>query len=140
MPNKELIKLKINKIEGYLRELIPILKFESNEIIGDYTKLRTLERNFQLIVDTVIDINTHIIATENLRAPDDATETFYILGEAKVLPLDFVKKFSPVVGLRNIIVHDYDKIDVGKLIDDIKKDIDQFGEYAVYIDDFLKNV
>ncbi|EKD70828.1 MAG: hypothetical protein ACD_46C00379G0001 [uncultured bacterium] len=139
MPNKELIKLKINKIEGYVNELAPILKFESNEILGDYTKLRTLERNFQLIVDTVIDINTHIIATENLHAPNDATETFYILGEAKILPLDFIEKFSPVVGLRNIVVHDYDKIDVQKLINDIKKDIDQSGEYAVHIDNFLKN-
>ncbi|MEI6587336.1 MAG: DUF86 domain-containing protein [Candidatus Moraniibacteriota bacterium] len=140
MPNKELIKRKINKIESYLKELMPILKLDSNEILKDYTKLRTLERDFQLIVDTVIDINTHLISTENLRAPENATETFSILGEAKILPTDFVNKFSPVAGVRNIIVHDYDKVDVQKLIDDIKKDIDQFGEYAVYIDDFIDGV
>jgi uncharacterized protein YutE (UPF0331/DUF86 family) len=140
MPNKELVQNKINKIEGYVRELEPILKFESNDILGNYTKLRTLERDFQLIVDTVIDINTHIISTENLRAPEDATETFHILGEAGILPLKFVEKFSPVAGLRNMVVHDYEKIDVQKLIDDIKNGIGQFGEYATYIDDFLHKV
>lgn len=137
MPNKELIKNKINKIENYLKELEPILKLETNEILGNYTNLRTTERNFQLIVDTVIDINTHIISTENLRAPEDATETFFILGEAKILSMDFVKKFSPVAGLRNIVVHDYEKIDTEKMINDIKSDINQFGEYALYIDNFI---
>lgn len=138
MPNKELIQNKINKIEDYIKELEPILKLESNEILGNYTKLRTLERDFQLIVDTVIDINTHLISTENLRAPEDATETFFILGEAEIIPMDFVKKFSPIAGLRNIVVHDYEKIDVEKMINDIKNDIGQFGEYALFIDSFIE--
>lgn len=138
MPNKKLVQNKINKIEGYIKEADPILKFSANEILSDYTKLRTLERDFQLIVDTVIDINTHIISSENLRAPEDATETFHILGEAKILPMEFVEKFSPVAGMRNIVVHDYEKVDVEKMINDIKKDIGQFGEYAVYIDNFLQ--
>ncbi|MDO9231003.1 MAG: DUF86 domain-containing protein [bacterium] len=137
MPNKQLIQNKINKIEGYVKELEPILKLEVSEIMRDYTKLRTLERDFQLIVDTVIDINTHLISAENLRAPEDATETFQILGEAKILPLEFVEKFSPVAGMRNIVVHDYEKMDIEKMIDDIKKDIGQFGEYALYIDNFI---
>lgn len=137
MPNKQLIQNKINKIEGYVKELEPILKLEISEIMRDYTKLRTLERDFQLIVDTVIDINTHLISTENLRAPEDATETFQILGEAKILPLEFVEKFFPVAGMRNIVVHDYEKMDIEKMIDDIKKDIGQFGEYALYIDNFI---
>ncbi|MDO8529423.1 MAG: DUF86 domain-containing protein [bacterium] len=137
MPNKELIQKKINKIEDYIKELEPILKLESNEILGNYTKLRTLERDFQLIVDTIIDINTHLISTENLRAPEDATETFFILGEAEILPMDFVKKFSPIAGLRNIVVHDYEKIDVEKLINDIRSDIGQFREYALFIDSFV---
>lgn len=138
MPNKELIQSKINKIEGYIKELEPILGLESNEILGNYTKLRTLERDFQLVVDTVIDINTHLISTENLRAPEDATETFFILGEAGILPMDFVKKFSPIAGLRNIVVHDYEKIDVEKMINDIKSDIGQFGEYVIFMDDFIR--
>jgi uncharacterized protein YutE (UPF0331/DUF86 family) len=137
MPNKQLVQNKINKIEGYIKELGPILKLEAHEIIGDYTKLRTLERDFQLIVDTVIDINTHFISTENMRAPENATETFQILGEAKILPAEFVEKFSPVAGMRNIVVHDYEKVDVEKMINDIKKDIGQFGEYALYVDNFI---
>jgi len=57
--NKEIIKSKIRDIEIYLKEIRPFLKLSSYKIIGDYPKLRTIERDFQLIVDTMVDINTH---------------------------------------------------------------------------------
>ncbi len=138
MINEELIKRKVNKIEGYVSEIAPVLKFDTQEILKDIFKLRTLERNFQLIVDTMLDINTHIISAENLKAPEDMTETFTILGEAAVLPREFVEKIYPVAGLRNIVVHDYEKVDTEKLINDIRDGIGQFGEYAVHIDNFMK--
>jgi uncharacterized protein YutE (UPF0331/DUF86 family) len=138
MLNKELIKRKINKIEGYVEEIRPILELPFNEIPKDLYKLRTLERNFQLIVDTLLDINTHIISAENLTPPEDMTETFHILGKAGVLPMEFVENISPVVGLRNKVVHEYGIIDIGKMVKDVQEGISQFGEYAVHIDNFLK--
>ncbi|HAS00182.1 MAG TPA: hypothetical protein DEA89_01440 [Candidatus Moranbacteria bacterium] len=47
-------------------------------------------------------------------------------------------RFSPVAGLRNKIVHNYEDIDVEKLISDIKGGISQFGEYIIHIDTFLR--
>lgn len=35
MPNKQLVRNKINKTEGYIKELEPILKFSANEILSD---------------------------------------------------------------------------------------------------------
>jgi uncharacterized protein YutE (UPF0331/DUF86 family) len=138
MINKDLIKRKINKIEGYVEEIRPILELPAHEIPKDLYKQRTLERNFQLIIDTLLDINTHIISAENLTPPDDMTETFFILGRAGFLPMDFVEKISPVVGLRNIVVHEYEVVDIENMVKDIQEGISQFGEYAVHIDNILK--
>jgi uncharacterized protein YutE (UPF0331/DUF86 family) len=137
MLNRILIQKKINKIENYTKEIEPLLKFSVDEIMSDVLKLRTLERNFQLIVDTMLDINTHIIAAENLKAPDNLQETLSILGEAGILPLEFIEKFAPAVGLRNKIVHDYEKIDQKKVITDLKNEMEQFARYIVYIDEFI---
>ncbi|MEI7621911.1 MAG: DUF86 domain-containing protein [Candidatus Moraniibacteriota bacterium] len=137
MLNKELVKRKINKMEVYIEELQTILAFQAHEILADYTKLRTVERNFQLMVDTIVDINTHIISQKDLRAPEDATDTFFILEKAEILPSEFVTRFSPVAGLRNKIVHDYEDIDTEKLINDIKSGVSQFGEYVLHIDNFM---
>jgi len=138
MPNKELLRRKINKIENYIKEIEPLLVLTSNEIVSDILKLRTVERNFQLIVDTMLDINTHIISSENLKTPETLQETFLILGDGGVLPVDFVKKIAPVVGLRNIVVHEYEKVDNEKMMQDPKDGISQFGEYLISIDNFLQ--
>ena len=138
MLNKELIERKINKIENYIKEIEPLLVLTSNEIVSDILKLRTVERNFQLIVDTMLDINTHIISSENLKTPETLQETFLILGDGGVLPVDFVKKIAPVVGLRNIVVHEYEKVDNEKMMQDLKDGISQFGEYLISIDNFLQ--
>ncbi|MEI7426089.1 MAG: DUF86 domain-containing protein [Candidatus Moraniibacteriota bacterium] len=138
MINRELVQRKINNIENYIKEIEPLLKLEANEIVSDVLKLRTIERNFQLIVDTMLDINTHIISAKNLKAPETLQETFLILGDGGVLPFEFVKKIAPVVGLRNIVVHEYEKIDNEKMMCDVKDGASQFGEYIVHIDDFLQ--
>jgi len=137
--NKKIVINKINNILSYLKELEPILKFSPKYIQDkkNYKELRTLERNFQLIVDTMIEINSHFISKLNLKVPDDYTNTFIVLGENKILPYNFTNKIAKVVGLRNKIVHKYDVVDMGKFISDLKKNSHQFNDYTKYINNYL---
>ncbi|MEK7208814.1 MAG: HepT-like ribonuclease domain-containing protein [Patescibacteria group bacterium] len=130
MPDPLLIKSKINEIKNSLDQLLPLLKKEAREIIDDYLVLHTVERLFQLIVDTAIDINTHIINQNNLSVPNDYQGTFTVLAENKIFPMEFALKISPSVGLRNLIVHKYGKVDIKKMVDDIRSEI---GDYIEYI-------
>lgn len=136
MINKELIKNKMADIQGYFKELDVILKNETREIIEDNLKLRTVERLFQLIVDTAIDINTHIITESDFNVPDDYQSTFIVLAENKILPMDFALKICPSVGLRNLVIHKYGRVDIKKMVDDIKNEINQYLEYLKYINKF----
>ena len=138
MIDKELIKNKMFDVHGYFRELEPILKEESRNIIEDNLKLRTIERLFQLIVDTAVDINTHIIAESDLRVPNDYQGTFATLGENKILPMEFAIKIAPSVGLRNLIVHKYGKVDLKKMVDNIKNEIKDYLDYLKHINEFLR--
>ncbi|GBE05272.1 hypothetical protein BMS3Abin10_00895 [bacterium BMS3Abin10] len=138
MIDKELIKNKMADVQGYFKELQPILKEESRDIIGNNLKLHTVERLFQLIVDSAIDINTHIIVESGFNIPNDYQSTFIVLGENKVLPMDFAGKIAPSVGLRNLIIHRYGRVDFKRMIDDIKNEIRDYLEYLKFIDNFLK--
>jgi uncharacterized protein YutE (UPF0331/DUF86 family) len=133
MIDKDLIKAKMASIQGYYGELEPILKEGTKEIIENNLKLHTVERLFQLIVDTTVDINTHIIAESNFDIPVDYQSTFPVLAEKKILPMDFAVKIAPSVGLRNLIVHKYGKVDIRKIVDDIRNEISQYLEYLKYI-------
>ncbi|MCX6731645.1 MAG: DUF86 domain-containing protein [Candidatus Parcubacteria bacterium] len=138
MIDKDLIKYKMSDIQGYFWELEPILKNDTRNIIEDSLKLRTIERLFQLIIDTSIDINTHIITELDLLVPNDYQGTFATLGENKILPTEFALKIAPSVGLRNLIVHKYGRVDIKRMVDDIKKEISQYLEYLKFINSFLK--
>ena len=130
MIDKELIKNKMVDIEKYLKELDPILKSGTRIIIEDNLRLHTVERLFQLIVDTAVDINTHIIMASDFNIPDDSYSTFIVLGENKVLSMDFAFKIAPSVGLRNLIVHKYGNVDLKKMVDDV---INEIGDYVEYL-------
>lgn len=118
-------------------EIEPILSLPKDETVSSIEKLRTLERNFQLIVDAMLDINIHFIRELELGSPDDLKSTFVILAEGKIIPFDFAQKISPVVGLRNILVHGYEKVDRKLFIDSFQKNRKDFDEYLLLIDSFL---
>ena len=137
MIDKQLIQQKTADIKGYLDELSPLLKEGVRRIIDDNLKLRAVERLFQLIVDTAIDINTHIITRSGFSVPDDYYSTFTELGKNKVLGMYFAQKIAGSVGLRNVLVHKYGEIDLKRMIDDIKNNISDYIEYLKQIEAYL---
>ncbi len=138
MIDKDLIRNKMSDMQGYLSEMEPILQEDSREIINDSLKIHALERLFQLLVDTSISINTHIIAESEFQVPNDYQSTFTTLGENDVFPMHFMAKIAPSVGLRNLVVHKYGKVDLKRMVDDIKNEIDDYVEYLKFVAVFVK--
>ena len=135
---KAFVLKKIEEIVGYLNETEDLLKFSDKEILSDSGKTHIAERLLQLIVDEMIDINQHFIKELNLKVSEDFQGTFYILGENKILPIDFAQKIAPVVGLRNRVVHRYETLDIRLFISIFRKNLDDFKIYIKIINDYLK--
>lgn len=139
MIDKGIIMSKMSDLQESFEELRVILREDARSITDDHLKLHTVERLFQLIVDTAVDMNTHIIVESQIHIPDDYQSTFITLGAHKMLPMDFALKIAPSVGLRNLVVHKYGRVDIKRMIDDIKNEIGQYQEYLGYIRGFLDN-
>jgi uncharacterized protein YutE (UPF0331/DUF86 family) len=131
--DKNLISKKLALIDKYAKELEPIVAFSEAEIRKDDLKFHTAERLFQLLVDEMIDINTHIIRAKILPPSDDLQGTFNALGEAGILPKDFVTKISPIVGLRNAVVHRYEYVDLDRFVHELKRDFNDFKKFSILI-------
>lgn len=138
MIDKDFIKSKIFFIKSYYEELEHILSFSDTEIKKDIVKLRAIERIIQLIVDEIIDINTHFIRYGSLKIPESFQSSFLVLAENNILPESFAKKIAPVVGLRNRLVHRYEKIDLDLLLSLVRKNKEDFTEYLKYIFQFIE--
>ena len=137
MIDRDLIRDKMSDLRECYEELTGVLREEARMIIEDHLKLHTAERLFQLIVDTAVDINTHIIIESKFSVPNDYQSTFVVLGENRLLPMDFAVKIAPSVGLRNLVVHKYGRVDLKRMVDDIRSEIGEYKEYLEYIDTYL---
>src|SRR3989344_7024983 len=133
MINKDTIKIKLNILRENLSKVKELLNLQDKELRANDISRSAMERYFQLMVDAAVGINEHIISEENLEIPDDYFGTFLILGKAGVLPEEFSETIAPSVGLRNQIIHQYEKIDTDLMLQSIRKNIHQYDEYMALI-------
>lgn len=140
MINHYFLKERFDRIVVYLEQIEIILGNDDSRIRGDFTLLYAIERLIQLVVDEMIDVNTHIIRNEEFRAPDDFQSAFYTLGENGVIDEDLAKRLAPIVGLRNRLVHRYESVDMIFMLAMIRKERADITEYMKQIRARYKDV
>lgn len=118
------IKDKINEINVYLDELSNIVPSEFDEYKSNNLVKAACERYFEKIVEAVTDIAFMVIVKRKLRVPEDDIDAFKILLEHKIINEELYKKLKEAKGMRNILAHQYGKIDDKIVFEAIKEKLD----------------
>ncbi|MHB8586716.1 MAG: type VII toxin-antitoxin system HepT family RNase toxin [Thermoplasmatota archaeon] len=74
-----------------------------------------LERSFHLAAESAIDIANMIASDRGLRKPTSYRDVFRVLSEAGILTTEVGERFQKIAGLRNVLVHDYARVDAAEL-------------------------
>jgi len=82
-----------------------------------------------MAIQNCIDIAAHIISDEGFGVPGSTNEMFYLLEENDFMDRDITEKMVKAVGFRNLIVHEYEKIELGQVFEIALKDIKDLNEY-----------
>ena len=134
--DKEFLRQKISQAEKYFEELKSFLKLSDSEISDDLKNRYALERVFLLLVEEMIDINNHLLKSFDV-AVNDLRSSFGLLGEQGILNKEFAAKISPLTGVRNILVHQYEKINLELFLKNLRNNLDDFGKYFSSVIDFI---
>lgn len=141
MIDPELIKTKISSIQNELGELLRFEKLSMREISRSYDTHKIVERTLEIIINEAIDINQHLIAESNLgKLPFDFKESFTLLFDLKVYPKEFGQEIAKSVGLRNILVHQYRKLDEEIFYESIGLCLKQYHQYCKYLLAYLRKI
>lgn len=138
MPDKKLIQKKLEEILKQLRHLALLCKLKDEELFGKEANFYFAERVMERMLGAAIDINMHIVADLMQEVPENYFTSFIMLGKAGVIPNDFAKKIAPSTSLRNILVHEYQNLDLEKFKKSLKYGLKYYQLYAEYIQKFLK--
>ena len=114
---------KISEITKYLDELETIAPSTLDEYTSSIEKKAACERYAEKIVEALTDLAFLIIKNKKLRIPEDDADAFNILLENKVIDGNLAKKLKNAKGMKNIIAHQYGKIDDEIVFEAIKEDL-----------------
>lgn len=79
-------------------------------------------------IQIIIDVSCKISAYYNLGNPKSYRECIELLGRFKYIDESHIKKYIGMIGLRNLLIHEYATIDSQKLYDFLNS-IDDFKNF-----------
>lgn len=124
---KESIERCISQIRAYYATPTN-LDFEE-----DYMKQDSIAINLQRACEQCIDLANHTIKNRKLGLPKDSKESFRLLAAAKIIPAELAKHLEGMVGFRNILIHEYQRMDIGLMIEVIEKHLDDLVLFTNHI-------
>lgn len=128
----------------YLRNEVSYLKQERDrvrsfrEYVENVRLKKAVERSLQVAVEACLDIGRRLIALEGFRYPEDNKDVFQVLYEEGVVPEDLLPALVDMARFRNLIVHDYARVDDAKVYGILKKRLTDFDAYARAIAAYLE--
>lgn len=138
MVDKTLILRKLADLQEYIEQLGEYSNIKVSEYSTDWKTQRIVERTLQMMVEICADIASHIISDSGLRVPKTYVDTFKVLYENKIIAKGLFAKMEKMAKFRNIIVHQYDKVDGEIIIGILKKDMNDFVKYKDAVINVLK--
>jgi uncharacterized protein YutE (UPF0331/DUF86 family) len=109
--DRDILRSKIAIMVRNLKALEEISERTAEEYERDLFLRKATERLLQELIEAAIDINTHVIVQSGGLVPDSYYEGFLELGTLKIIPTNLAAALAPSAGLRNRLVHEYDRID-----------------------------
>jgi uncharacterized protein YutE (UPF0331/DUF86 family) len=124
----EQLNLSLNKIKRYQK--LSLEEFLEDDIVQD-----VVEYNLFIAVNMIVDIAVHIVVDNNLGSPITMAEAFEILYKEKYISKDDMITYKNMVAFRNILSHEYVKIDKKMVYDIMINNLSDFERFILFIND-----
>jgi len=130
MQDREVIESKLRFLREYLEDLkeyeaVSLLDYQAGK-----KDQRFVERTLHLACECCLDIAAHLISRSGFREPKDNKDMFAILLENNIITGPIHSAMVKMAKFRNIVVHDYARIDPEIVVGILKKDVTDFKRFG----------
>ena len=137
MVNPEIINERLRAMEENIILLEELRSVPFDKFRKDPKTFKLALYALQICIQSLLDICHHIIVENNLPKPSTNQETIKTISENNIIPAEFANTLLPVVGLRNILVHEYIKVGLDKIYKHLQE-LDDFRTFQKHIVKFLQ--
>jgi len=126
---KERIVQKKYRIREYLALIADLEPDCREKFLSDPIYRGALLHYLYLMADSCVSLAEMVIRYKDLRPPQSYHEAFDILGEARILDVEFACSFAKIAGFRNFLAHDYEIADAQVICNEILPQLHEVKEY-----------
>jgi uncharacterized protein YutE (UPF0331/DUF86 family) len=134
----DLVRRKLTNLTAYLDELAPYLTITYPEYRERPGQRRIVERLAQVIVECAIDVNGLLLSGTGQPPAQSARQSFEVAHRLGVIDEHLSSSFQRHVGMRNRIVHDYDRLDNRLLFYAARRLQDDARAYVVQVYGYIE--
>ncbi|MFL0197113.1 type VII toxin-antitoxin system HepT family RNase toxin [Clostridium sp. WILCCON 0269] len=88
-------------------------------------------------IECILDIGNHVISDMGYRKPENNKDIFLVLYENNILDEKIKINLCNMAGFRNILVHDYMKLDRGLVYEIINNNLRDMEEFTKIIIEYV---
>jgi uncharacterized protein YutE (UPF0331/DUF86 family) len=138
MVDKSLVLRKLSDLSDLYRQMLEYRGITTRRYAADWKCQRIVERTLQMMVEICLDVANHIISDKGYRRPVGYADHFTVLRENKILNARLTARMMQMAKFRNLIVHNYDKIDTEIVVGILKKNLTDFDSFKKAVVKFLE--
>jgi uncharacterized protein YutE (UPF0331/DUF86 family) len=120
--DRDLVEKLLAFIETCVHELRTQARLE--RIASDVRERRFVEHTLQVAIQAALDAASHVVSDQRLGEPASNRELFELLAAAGWLEQPLMERLRRMVGMRNVLVHGYAKVDPQQLVLAVTNDLD----------------
>jgi uncharacterized protein YutE (UPF0331/DUF86 family) len=137
MVDVDLVMAKAARVRAHLKRVRKKCGDDAEAFLKDRDRQDIVAFNMHTAIQNCVDMAAHIVSEEDLGVPGSVNEMFYMLQEEGVITEETTEKMVKAVGFRNLLVHEYGKIDLRRVYRIAREDI---GDLMAFISEILKSL
>ena len=129
MVDKDLIMAKAGSVRKHLNRIEMKRSVDLKTFLSDIDRQESILFNIQMAVQNCIDMAAHIISDEGFGVAGSTNAMFYLLEENGYLDTDLTEKMVRAVGFRNLIVHEYVRVELEQVFEIAQTGVQDISDY-----------
>jgi len=109
----DLVKKKLAAIHTYVHDLRSLAT--DVDLAMDVLRGRGVLHTLQMAIQACLDIASHIVSDDHLGEPRTNRDLFLILARSGWIDAALADSLRRMAGFRNVLVHGYDTVDLGRV-------------------------
>lgn len=133
-----IVHRKLQAIIRYLSTLQPKAQLNLQTYLDEFEQQLIIERLLHLTIESAADINSYLIVCANQPPPENYFDSFIQAGQQGFISQSLATELAPSAGLRNRLVHEYDKINPVIVYQSIQIALKLYPQYVQQIQAYLR--